>query len=93
VILLYRGILSEEFIRGTYGEYSGDLSDGAAKKLAAPCMLVQNPGELVYVPRHWSHQVVAIVWPIYCSILIVFYDQVLNLEETIGFAVEVLDYI
>ncbi len=39
-----------------------------------PCEIRQHAGDIVYVPRHWSHQVV-------------------NLAETVGFAVEIEDYI
>mmetsp|Transcript_32282 Transcript_32282/g.46577 ORF Transcript_32282/g.46577 Transcript_32282/m.46577 type:complete len:662 (+) Transcript_32282:770-2755(+) len=38
-----------------------------------PCQLLQQAGEVLFVPRHWSH-------------------QVLNLAESVGFAVEVSDY-
>jgi hypothetical protein len=44
---------------------------GAANQ---PCKLVQNENEVVFVPRHWTH-------------------QVLNLAESIGFAVEIDDYV
>jgi hypothetical protein len=39
-----------------------------------PCTLVQNANEVLFVPRHWTH-------------------QVLNLAESIGFAVEIDDYV
>lgn len=68
---------TEEFIRGSYGTDNDDKEgkDNTGElALAGPCVFVQDPGQVVYVPRHWSH-------------------QVLNLEESIGFAVEILDYI
>eukprot|EP01034_Spumella_vulgaris_P021913 gene21913-27990_t len=39
----------------------------------SPCEIHQKEGEVVFVPRHYSH-------------------QVLNLAETVGFAVEIEDY-
>ena len=38
-----------------------------------PCRMVQQAGEVLFVPRHWTH-------------------EVLNLGESVGFAVEIDDY-
>lgn len=47
------------------------LADNIYPYDSGACYIVQNAGEMLFVPRHWSHQVV-------------------NLQETIGFAVEIL---
>jgi hypothetical protein len=39
-----------------------------------PCSFTQLPGEVLFLPRHWTH-------------------QVLNLAESVGFAVEISDYL
>ena len=41
--------------------------------LKRSCRFEQQAGEIVFIPRHWSHQVI-------------------NLAETIGFAIEIQDY-
>lgn len=41
--------------------------------LSSGCRVIQNAGELFYVPKHWTHQVI-------------------NLAESVGFAIEIQSY-
>jgi hypothetical protein len=52
-----RWLLNKEYIRGMYASSANPDISGEQKKLGGPCVIVQNPGEVMYIPRHWSHQV------------------------------------
>lgn len=58
--------LREGGATSTMYPYHGDTSPAAQTSAAIatsavrtdkPCKLIQTPGEVLFVPRHWSHQV------------------------------------
>ena len=66
-------------------------SEYGAVSVGGPCQLTQKAGELLFVPRHWSHQVYTFVCRSLVELIFIPF-QVLNLAESVGFAVEVQDY-
>lgn len=58
-----RWLLQKEYIRGLYRnnrDSSGADTNTNTLLLKGPCVLLQNPDEVIYIPRHWSHQVSAL---------------------------------
>ncbi|KAJ1438293.1 hypothetical protein B484DRAFT_215197 [Ochromonadaceae sp. CCMP2298] len=77
---IYSSVHPLEWIRdgGAAAEYfpykDSTTEAGAAGADDIPCSFTQHPGEVLFLPRHWTH-------------------QVLNLAESVGFAVEISDYL